>query len=80
MKASEINANYGYYDPDDDKLNQFKKSDTRKSRLTLRDLNKLKKIRATRRLEMLQRNDMLELIYGEPDGGDDGGMGMGMGL
>jgi len=76
MKASEIDTEFGYYDPQEDELGRYKKTDTRKSRLSLRDVNKLKKIRATRRLEKLQRNDMLELIYGTPGDGDGGGGGL----
>ena len=79
MKAQEIESTYGYYSPEDDQLNRFKKTDTRKSKLTLRAVNKLKKIKATRRLEQLKRNDMLELIYGS-GGGDEGGGGGGFGL
>jgi hypothetical protein len=56
------------YDPDDI-------MDTRKDRLTLRDLNKLKKLRAFRKLEMLKRQDSLAIIYGQGEGDDDGGGG-----
>lgn len=64
----------GYYDPSADKVNTRNITDTRKSKLTLRDLNKLKKLRALRRHDALQQQDVLAVIYGAPAGdGDDGG-------
>jgi hypothetical protein len=64
----------GHYDPSADKINTRNITDTRKSKLTLRDLNKLKKLRALRRLEALKQQDVLAVIYGAPSGdGDDGG-------
>ncbi len=61
----------GHYDPSADKINTRNITDTRKSKLTLRDLNKLKKLRALRRLEALKQQDILGVIYG--GGGDDEG-------
>jgi hypothetical protein len=63
------------YDPDADILGAADIMDTRKDRLTLRDLNKLKKLRAFRKLEMLKRQDSLAIIYGQGEGDDDGGGG-----
>lgn len=57
----------GLYNPNADELNQAKPSDTRKAVLTLRDLNKLKKLRAFRQLESLRRRDKLETMYGSND-------------
>lgn len=53
------------YDPSLDMKTQAKLSDTRKKIVTLRDLNKLKKIRAYKKLKALQRSDMLSIIYGK---------------
>lgn len=77
MKASEIDSEFGYYDPNEDSLTMAQKTDVRKGDISLADVNKLKKIRATRRIEKLQRNGMLEIIYG---GGGDSGGGGGLGL
>jgi hypothetical protein len=63
----------GMYDASADKLSSADIMDTRKNKLTLKDLNKLKKLRAFRRLEDLKRQDTLGIIYGEPAGDDEGG-------
>lgn len=75
MRAEEIEP--GYYDAGRDKLNQAKPSDTRKPRLTLRNLNKLKKMRAAQDLENAMREDTLEIIYGAP-AEEAGGLGGGL--
>lgn len=72
MRASEIEAEY--YDAGSDKLQQAQVSDTRKPRLTLRNLNKLKKMRAAQDLENAMREDALEIIYGAP-AEESGGIG-----
>lgn len=59
------------YDKDDDVLGAADIMDTRKDKLTLKDLNKLKKLRAFRKLEMLKRQDSLAIIYGGGGGDDD---------
>lgn len=66
----------GYYDPAEDNVTQRKLNDTRKPKLTLKHLNKLKKMRALRMLEKLKREDLLDIMYGDPPG-EQGGMGMG---
>lgn len=65
-----------YYDPNEDKINVRKVSDVRKPVLTLKQLNKLRRMRAYEKLETLKRNDLLGIIYGIPD--ESAGMG-GMG-
>lgn len=67
----------GYYDPAEDKVNKRELNDTRKPILTLKHLNKLKKMRALRMLEKLKREDLLTIMYGqgEDDSGGMGGMG-----
>ena len=64
MKIFEVEATY--YTPEDDKYSQLQLDDTRRPRITLAHLNKLKKMRAARQLENLVRRDVLELIYGAP--------------
>lgn len=66
MKVDDFNNVPSNYDPDSDELNSADIMDTRKDRLTLRDLNRLKKLRAFRKLEMLKRQDTLSMIYGQP--------------
>ena len=67
----------GYYDPAEDKVTKRELNDTRKPKLTLKHLNKLKKMRALRMLEKLKREDLLDIMYGG-SGEEEGGMpGMG---
>lgn len=66
----------GYYDPNEDKLGQRALSDTRKPLITLRTLNRLKKMRALNSLENHKRQDLLGIMYGQPEG-DAGGGGLG---
>lgn len=42
-------------------------SDTRKPGLTLKHLNKLKKIQAVRQLDTIKRNSLLSVMYGQPE-------------
>lgn len=65
----------GYYNPSQDDINRRKISDTRKPKLTLRGLNRLKKMQALKQLEALKREDLLTIMYGETS--DGGGMGVG---
>lgn len=64
MRADEIQAQY--YDPSEDKFNQARLHDTRRIRLTLTHLNKLKKMRAAKALEDLVHADQLDLQYAPP--------------
>lgn len=82
MKLFELadeDAQTAYYDPNADKINGRNLGDTRKPKLTLRALNRLKKMRAMRKLENLKRQDLLDIMYGQPDE-QAGGMGGGMGF
>ena len=65
MRAGEFDPEY--YDPSEDTFQQAKVTDTRKLRLTLKHLNKLKKMRAAQDLENHMRTDTLEIIYGAPE-------------
>ena len=57
----------GVYNPHADELGAKKDDSRRNSALTLRDLNKLKKLRAYRKLESLRRRDRIEAIYSIDD-------------
>lgn len=48
-------------------------SDTRKPKLTLKHLNKLKKIQSVRKLDSARRNSLLSVMYGQPEE-DSGGL------
>jgi hypothetical protein len=61
------------YDPSQDEVSNRVPNDTRKPVLTLRHLNRLKRLRALDRLEGLKREDLLGIIYAIPD--EDAGMG-----
>jgi hypothetical protein len=65
MRAGEFDM--GYRDVGKDAQDQAHFHDTRKPRMTLRNLNKLKKMRAAQDLENHMRMDTLEIIYGTPD-------------
>ena len=65
MKIYEVDATY--YTPEDDRYSQLQLDDTRRPRITLAHLNKLKKMRAARQLENLVRRDVLGLLYGAPE-------------
>lgn len=59
------------YDPTQDSITHQDIGDTRKPTLTLRMINRLKKIRSTKNLEMAKKQDLLGIMYGQvPD--DDG--------
>ncbi len=62
MRAGEFDPEY--YNPSQDKYQQARVKDTRKPRLTIKHLNKLKKMRAAQDLENHIRSDVLEIIYG----------------
>ncbi len=68
-----------YYDPAGDVANVKNMNDTRRPTLTLKHLNRLKRIRALRKLEDLKRQDLLGIMYSIPDesamGGGLGGLG-----
>lgn len=73
MRAEEIDATY--YSPENDRFAIQRIDDTRKPRITLLHLNRLKKMRAARDLENLVRRDILGLLYGAPaEGGGMPGM------
>ena len=63
--------NDGRYDATEDQ--QVRKySDTRKSRLTLESINKLRRIHEVRQMELSKQNEFLSTIYAPPPA--EGGM------
>ncbi|NJO61626.1 MAG: hypothetical protein HC836_26270 [Richelia sp. RM2_1_2] len=78
MKAIELlfeldDNDIGYYSPEEDDLSRLSLTNTRKPKFTLRHLNRLKKIRATRAAENLMKQDLLNVMYAVPDEGAEGG-------
>lgn len=70
-------VNNGHYDINKDEINGRRPDDTRKKEIKLRDINRLKKMRAQNKLEALKRQDLLTVMYGGPgdDAGGPGGFG-----
>lgn len=60
------------YNPAEDKVEKKNLSDTRKPKLTLKMINRLKKIRATKDLEMAKKEQFLGVMYGQSADDDDG--------
>jgi hypothetical protein len=56
----------GHQDPSKDEFAQASKMDTRRPRLTLEHLNKLRKMREIRKLEMEERKELYKKIYQRP--------------
>jgi len=59
------------YFPEDDEGNKTEMSDTRRPRLTLRHLNKLRKIQELKALEMEAHADFVKTMYGTPAEGEE---------
>jgi len=75
MKAKDLLVEF--YDPADDKLGQAKMDDTRRPRLTMTHLQKLRKSRDAEKYEKAQHLDFLPDMYGvsaEPAAGAPGGL------
>jgi hypothetical protein len=60
------------YDPAQDELRQAHIEDTRKPSLTLRMVNRLKKMRASKRVEHETKQEFLGIMYGKPPADDEG--------
>jgi hypothetical protein len=56
----------GFNEPAENELGQAKKTDTRRPRLTLEHLSKLRKMREIRKLEVDQRKELYKKIYQRP--------------
>ena len=57
----------GLYDPDEDILHQKNLGDVRKSKITLRDLHRLKIIKRNRRKELDRKLELVCNMYRDPD-------------
>jgi predicted RNA-binding protein with PUA-like domain len=77
MELEQQDIETAYYDPQRDEINVRKPTDTRKPVLLLRDINRLKKMRAVQELERMQRADLLSVMYGAPEEPAGGGGPMG---
>jgi hypothetical protein len=64
--------NYGMYSPNDDNISKVSPSDKEngKAIITLRHLNKLKKLRSYRQLEYLKNQEVISMMYAKPDDSD----------
>jgi hypothetical protein len=63
------------YQPDQDNVEKKSFGDSRKPKLTLKMINRLKKIRASKSLEMHSKKKILGVMYGVPAEGEEGGGG-----
>lgn len=61
----------GRYSPEDDAVGGLDIDDTRKPKLTLRMINRLKKIRSTKNLEMAKKQELLGIMYGLGSGDEE---------
>lgn len=60
-----------YYEPELDDYSKADLEDTRRPRLTLRHLNKLRKVRELRKMEKATHKEFVKTMYGAPP--DEGG-------
>jgi len=60
-----------HYEPNDDKMNQASMSDTRRPKLTLRHLNKLRKIQELKKLESESHAEFVRTMYADPEEGGE---------
>ncbi len=61
-----------YYEPEEDLQNIARASDTRRPRLTLRHLNKLRKVKELRELELAAHKTFAKDMYGSAGEEDTG--------
>lgn len=55
-----------FYNPEDDQHQQRNKGDTRKPKLTLKQLNKLRKVREIKKAEQLEHEKFVRTMYSTP--------------
>jgi hypothetical protein len=68
-----------FYNPDADQMDVISRTDTRKQRLTLKSLNKLRRIKEIKKAEEHEYVSFVTKMYGPGDVADTGGMMGGMG-
>jgi hypothetical protein len=67
MKLNEVtDFQDGHYNPEADQFHKAEKTDTRRPRLSLEHLNKIRKMREIRKLETEQRKELYKTIYARP--------------
>ena len=64
MRLNEVRQ--GHQDPSENEFATATKMDTRRPRLTLEHLSKLRKMREVRKLEMDERRELYKKIYQRP--------------
>ena len=55
-----------FYSPEDDILQRRNDGDTRKSKLTLEQLNKLRKVREIKKAEQIEHDKFVRTMYSQP--------------
>lgn len=55
-----------FYDPSKDEYAKRSENDTRKSKLTLEELNKLRKYREIKKLEKIEHDKFARVMYAAP--------------
>lgn len=55
-----------FYNPEQDQVDHRAKDDTRKSKLRLRELNKLRKYREIKNLEKIEHEKFARTMYAQP--------------
>jgi hypothetical protein len=63
-----------YYEAEDDEYSNRKEDDVRRSRLTLKHLNRLRKQREVHNVEHASRLERIQQIYSAGSGGEGGGL------
>ena len=69
MKVRSIDILNEYYDAENDNFNNRQIDDTRKSRLTLKHINRLRKQREVHNIEHATRIERVKKIYAKPASG-----------
>ena len=60
----------GFYNPSNDQVSKKRIGDVTKPKLTLRNINNLKKLRNSKQIEREEKSEILQKVYG---GGSDEG-------
>lgn len=61
-----------FYSPENDQHAQREETDTRKSKLRLRELNKLRKYREIKNLEKIEHEKFARTMYAQPSSDNNG--------
>jgi len=63
-----------FYNPELDEFVKRSKEDTRKSKLTLEELGKLRKVRDLKEKEKTEHDKFVKVMYASPSGDSGGGL------